>query len=159
MDVATRSGLSILDEVKIQAGVLLPLIGVLRLELGAERADALLRTALRDWSRRIVDELAGQIAGTRREKWDTLTAARMPRIGTDIDVEMLRHEADALEFNVTGCRYADFFRQLGEPELGELLLCARDFDVAAIGHPEVGLTRAQTIMRGAPCCDFRYHMI
>lgn len=63
-----------------------------------------------------------------------------------------------MEFNITGCRYADFFRQLGEPELGALLLCDADFDVAEVGSPEVTLTRTQTIMKGANYCDFRYRL-
>ena len=53
---------------------------------------------------------------------------------------------------------ADFFRQLGEPELGALLVCDTDLAVAAVGNPEVTMTRTQTIMKGAKYCDFRYQM-
>ena len=67
---------------------------------------------------------------------------------------MLKEEPEALEFNITGCRYADFFRQLGEPELGAVLLCDVDLDAEAVGSPEVEMTRAQTIMKGA--WIFRY---
>lgn len=45
---------------------------------------------------------------------------------------------------------------LGEPDLGALLICETDFDIAEAGGSEVSLTREQTIMRGAPCCTFRY---
>jgi hypothetical protein len=45
---------------------------------------------------------------------------------------------------------AEFFRGLDEPELGALLICETDFDIAAAGEGEVSLDRAQTIMRGAP---------
>jgi hypothetical protein len=45
---------------------------------------------------------------------------------------------------------------LGEPELGALLICETDFDIAATGSGEVTLTRDQTIMQGAPSCTFRY---
>lgn len=71
---------------------------------------------------------------------------------------MLRQEPDAIEFNVTGCRYADLFRQLNEPELGAILLCETDFHRAELGSPEVELHRSQTIMEGARTCDFRYRM-
>jgi hypothetical protein len=57
---------------------------------------------------------------------------------------------------VTRCRFAEYFRALGEPELGSLLICETDFDIASAGEGEVGLERAQTIMRGAPSCTFRY---
>ena len=82
----------------------------------------------------------------------------MPRIGGDIDVEWLRQDADRVEFNITGCRYADFFRQLGEPELGAVLLCETDFHIAEVGAPQVELDRSQTIMQGAKYCNFRYKL-
>jgi hypothetical protein len=75
-----------------------------------------------------------------------------------VDVELLRQEEEAIDVNVTGCRYAEFFRSLGEPELGALLLCKMDFDLAAVGNPEVELQRTQTIMEGASHCDFRYKL-
>ncbi len=37
---------------------------------------------------------------------------------------------DGFEMDVTGCVYAQFFQQLGEPELGFLLMCSADFDMA-----------------------------
>jgi hypothetical protein len=71
-------------------------------------------------------------------------------------VEMLRHDKEALEFDVTRGRFAEFFRALGEPELGALLICQTDFDIAAAGSGEVTFTRDRTIMQGAPSCTFRY---
>src|SRR5207302_9878765 len=47
-------------------------------------------------------------------------------------------------------------RALGEPELGALLVCETDFDIAAAGGGDVSFTRDQTIMQRAPSCTFRY---
>ena len=74
----------------------------------------------------------------------------------EVTVEMIRHDKEVLEFDVTHCRFAEFFRALGEPELGALLVCATDFDIVAAGGSDVGLTRDQTLMQGAPSCTFRY---
>ena len=74
----------------------------------------------------------------------------------EVRVEMQRHDKEALEFDVTQCRFAEFFRALGEPEIGALLICETDFDIAAAGGGDVSLTRDQTIMQGAPSCTFRY---
>ena len=74
----------------------------------------------------------------------------------DVAVKTHRHDKDALEFDITHCRFAEFFRALGEPELGALLICETDFDIAAAGGGEVSFTRDQTIMQGAPSCTFRY---
>ena len=69
---------------------------------------------------------------------------------------MLRQDKEALEFDITHCQFAEFFRALGEPELGALLICETDFDIAAAGKGQVTFTRDQTIMQGAPSCTFRY---
>ena len=87
-----------------------------------------------------------------------MTAYAAPRIVGDIDIDVIRSDADAMDFNVTGCRYASFFRELGEPELGAVLLCELDDHVVAVGGPDVALTRTQTIMKGGSYCDFRYRM-
>jgi AraC-like DNA-binding protein len=76
--------------------------------------------------------------------------------GKEVEVEVRRHDKEALEIDVTRCRFAEFFRALGEPELGALLICETDFDIALVGEGEVSLDRAQTIMQGAPSCTFRY---
>ena len=74
----------------------------------------------------------------------------------EVEFETRRHDAEALDIDVTRCRFAEFFRALGEPELGSLLICEADFDIAAVGGRAVSLERAQTIMKGAPRCTFRY---
>jgi len=55
-----------------------------------------------------------------------------------------------LEFNITGCRHADFFRALGEPELGAIMLSQGDFYMLEASGGEVELQWPQTIMKGAP---------
>jgi hypothetical protein len=74
----------------------------------------------------------------------------------DIEFETRRHDKEVFEFDVTRCRFAEFFRALDEPELGALLICATDFDIVSASGGEVSLERAQTIMQGAPSCTFRY---
>jgi hypothetical protein len=158
MDIEINESISILDQVKMQAQVLLPVIRAFRKELGDERANAILSDALREWSHNLHQAIAARTPGTPQEKWVAMTAASMPRIGDAIDVDLIKQEAGAMEFNVTGCRYADFFRALGEPELGGLLLCDADAHVAEAGSPDVEFRRTQTIMQGAKYCDFRYRM-
>jgi len=44
---------------------------------------------------------------------------------------MLRHDKEAMDFDVTRCPFAEFFGTLGEPELGALLICETDFNIVA----------------------------
>jgi predicted ArsR family transcriptional regulator len=147
----------IIEQVKIQAQVLVPLLKALQAELGEERANAIVSKALGEQTRNWAQKWwRAQGEHSPAEK----VAALLPRFsaGNAIDVELLTQTQDAVEFNITGCRYAQFYRELGAPELGFLLVCSQDFSMTEGFGPEVEFTRTQTIMQGASHCDFRYRL-
>ena len=148
--------LSLLDKTKIQAQVLVPVLRALRAELGKATADAIVKQAVRDWSKQLFAAIAQRIEGSPRQKWAAIQDVYGEVSGREVDYEIRRHDREALDIDGTRCRFAEFFRALGEPELGALLICEADFDIAAAGAGEVNLDRAQTIMQGAPSCTFRY---
>ena len=111
---------------------------------------------MRDWSKQLFAAVGDSVEGSPRRKWAAMQAALTEITEREVTFEMIRQDKEALEFDVTDCRFAEFFRALGEPELGALLVCATDFDIVAAGGGEVGLTRDQTLMQGAPSCTFRY---
>ena len=147
---------SLLDKTRMQAQVLLPVLRALRARLGKDEADALVKQALRDWSKQLFAAIAEGIDGSPRQKWAAIQKVFGDVSGREVEFEIGRHDEEALDIDVTRCRFAEFFRALGEPELGALLICAADFDIAATGDGAVSLERAQTIMQGAPSCTFRY---
>ena len=149
------SDLSFLDKAKIQAQVLVPLVRALGAELGKEKADTLVRKALGDWSRQMFAGIGKDIEGGRR-RWAKMQGALNEISLPGVEATAPIKDAGKLEFDVTRCRYAEFFRALDEPELGALLMCSTDFDIAATSDGEVTLERQQTIMQGAPSCTFRY---
>jgi len=74
--------------------------------------------------------------------------------GDALDIEVVNSTDTGLEFNVTGCPYATFYKELGVSEFGFLPFCNLDFPLAeALG---ADFKRTQTIMQGADHCDFRY---
>jgi len=147
---------SLLDKTRMQAQVLVPVVRALRAELGKDKADAIVTQALRDWSKQLFAAIGEGIEGSPRRKWAAIQSVWGEVSGREVEVEVLRQDKEVLDIDVTRCRFAEFFRELGEPELGALLICAADFDIAATGAGEVSLERAQTIMQGAPSCTFRY---
>jgi hypothetical protein len=155
-DYLVDPNLSLLDKTRIQAQVLVPVLRALRAEICKDRADAIVQQALRDWSKQLFAAIGDAIEGSPRRKWATIQSVFGEVSGREVEVDILRHDAEALDLDVTHCRFAEFFRELGEPELGALLICAADFDIAAAGGSDVSLTRDQTIMQGAPSCTFRY---
>ena len=148
----------LIEQVKIQAQVLVPLVRALQSELGEERAHALVRRSLgaiyrkygEKWWR---EQGTGTFDGKLRSAFERFSA------GDALNYEVTKHTDDAFEVNVAGCRYAKFYQELGEPELGFLLVCAADFPMAEGFGADVRLTRTQTIMQGAGHCDFRYRLM
>jgi predicted hydrocarbon binding protein len=75
-----------------------------------------------------------------------------------LEIEVIEESEEVLSFNVTRCRYAELYDSLGLREIGTIFSCARDFALIEGFNPDVSLTRTQTIMEGAPFCDFRYRL-
>ena len=155
-DYLVNPEISFLDRTRIQAQVLVPVLRALRAELGKDKADAIVKGALRDWSRQLFAAIGEEIEGGPRKKWAAMQSALNAVSAPEVEFEILRKDDAALDIDVTHCRFADFFRALDEPELGALLICATDIDIAAASEGEVTLDRAQTLMQGAPSCTFRY---
>lgn len=146
---------SVLEQAKIQARVLVPLIKTLQAELGEERANSTVRQALRGmyrslgekwWNERHSDNLGQNMAAA----FETYAADRA------LAYKVQEQSQDAFDLNVTECRYAQFFKEIGAPELGFLLVCSSDFHMAEGFGPDIELERTQTIMQGGSHCDFRY---
>ena len=145
----------IIQQVKIQAQVLVPLVKALQAELGKERSNALVRKALGDIYRRYGEEFWR--AKNEKNLGKIMASAFTTYAREDaLDYRVREQSQDAFEIDVTGCRYAEFYKELGEPALGFLLVCSADFTMAEGFGPDIKLTRTQTIMQGASHCDFRY---
>jgi len=151
LDVA----ISVIQQAKIQAEVLVPLVKALQAELGEERANGLVRRALGDVYRRYGEEFW---RAKSEKDLGTIMASALATYASDdaLDYSVIEQSQDAFSIDVTGCRYAEFYKELGEPELGFLLVCSADFSTAEGFGPDVKLTRTQTIMQGASHCNFRY---
>lgn len=159
---------TMLDSAKIQAQVLVPLLRAFREELGAERANRIAWKALAKWRDEVARDWAKSLPDqtSNIERFVAFNKGQLNPIGDAIDFQWLEGEsvfdgkpAERIEFNITGCRFAQLFRELGEPELGFALLCAFDGNVAdEFGKGDVEFKRTQTIMQGANHCDFRYKL-
>ena len=145
----------LIEQVKIQAKILVPLVKALQAELGEERANAIVRKALGDLYRKYGEKWwRSQEGHNLGEK--IASAFDMFAAGGALQYDVLKEAPDAFEVNVTECRYAKFYKEIGAPELGFLLTCSADFPMSMGFGADVQFTRTQTIMQGASHCDFRY---
>jgi hypothetical protein len=75
--------------------------------------------------------------------------------GDAIQIEVLEQSPVRLSYNITRCKYAELYKSLGLTELGQILSCRRDEPLLAGFNPRISFVRSQTILEGAPFCDFR----
>ena len=87
-------------------------------------------------------------------------AGNHPRVAGDFDfpVESIIVRESDTEYGVDmqSCAFAEYFRSIGEPEIGALLTCAVDFEVEGRMRPDWSFKRTQTLMQGEHHCDFRW---
>jgi hypothetical protein len=144
--------LPLLQQREIEAGVIAPLFRAFTAEVGEARA--------REIVGGVVRELAKQAGCSAAASGNDLTHLKQTvekwTEGGALELTVLRDDAEAFEFDVTRCRFAEMYARLGLVDLGGLLSCARDAAMIDGFNPEIAFQRTQTIMVGAPHCDFRY---
>ncbi len=142
-----------LERRKIEAGVLIPMVQAFQRAIGEERANDIARGVIYELARKDGERWARQFGENLAalEKVSEVWAS-----GGSLEIEQLDKSADTLDFNVTRCRYAEFYKERGLPELGYLFHCNPDFAMAEGFSRGIALTRTQTIMEGASHCDFRF---
>lgn len=143
-----------LERVKIQAEILLPLFRAMREELGNDKACELLRSAVREYATSLGESISSQFPGTSLEKLKAVA----PVFGAAgaLVIEPIEDTEKHFSMNVSGCKYAEYFKELGEPEFGAMLTCEIDPTMTRGIGADVTLERTQTIMSGGSHCDFRW---
>jgi predicted ArsR family transcriptional regulator len=155
MTDAGEVAISHLQRRKIEGRVLIPFIQTLSEKLGENAMREVLDATIRKLA---ADDGAawagtyGQTTGSLRTLAEGLWAG-----GGAMEVEVLSETDDRFDFNVTRCRYAEFFKELGLSDIGYRVHCNRDYAMVAGFNDKLELSRKQTIMEGAACCDFRFH--
>jgi len=151
---AELNHIGVLNRRLIEARIVAPLLRAMAAEFGAGRVHQIARDVVTAIARQQGSELAAQRGGRSLpvlhgtlDRWtanDALT----------LDV----HEVSdaSLSFDVTRCRYAEMYSEMGIPDLGAILSCNRDAALIEGFNPDVTLQRTQTLMGGATHCDFRY---
>ena len=148
--------LTLLQQRYIEARVLGPLIRAFQSEMGVERANEIARQAIQQIARERGQELASQMG--RCDLAAFAEVAQSWRGQGDLTIQVLHSDARRHDFNVTRCRFAEMYREMGLGDIGHILSCGRDGALIEGFNPGIVLTRTQTIMQDAPTCDFRYRV-
>ena len=153
-DPSEAPRLTLLQQREIEARIVGPLVHAFAEEFG--------EGPTLDVVRRVITRLARESGADQARALGDATLAGFAegldrwKEGGALEIDVLERTDDALSFNVTRCRYAEMYRALGLADLGGSLSCQRDFALAEGFSPAIALARTQTIMGGAPFCDFRF---
>ena len=151
------NAIGVLKRRAIEARILAPVITAMAAEFGAEAVHRVLRDVIVGIAR----SQGGALAATCDGNSTADLAGTLDRWKADgaLEMDVLEQNDERLSYNVTRCRYAEMYRELGIPELGAILSCGRDGALIEGFNPTVQLTRTQTILGGATHCDFRYRTV
>jgi hypothetical protein len=154
MSPSDRPRLTLIHQREIEAQIVGPLIRAVAEVLGEAKTLELVRG--------VISQLARESGAALAEALGEATLSAFARgldrwkEGGALEIDVLEQTPERLSFNVTRCRYAEMYRALGLGDLGASLSCQRDFALVEGFNPAIALDRTQTLMEGAPFCDFRF---
>ncbi len=145
--------LGVLTRRETEARIVAPLVDALASEFGRERV----LTVVADTIVRLAREQGSELA----ERYGSDVEAFLKVLdiwnqGDALEIDMIESSETRLDFNVTRCKFAELYQDLGIADLGAVLSCNRDFSLIEGFNTKARLERKHTIMAGAPCCTFRY---
>ena len=140
---------------KLQAEVIGPIYAEMVAQIGEEKASAILDAAIRKAAvaegRHFADS-----AGGKTSMADFIRLYDLWTADGALEMKVLKADDTTFDFDITRCRYAETYKEMGLGKIGHLLSCNRDGTFCQGYDPNITLERKQTIMEGASCCTFRY---
>jgi hypothetical protein len=139
----------------LQAQVIGPIYAEMVAEIGEEKASAILDAAIRKAAIAEGKQFAAK-AGGQTSMADFIKLYELWTADGALEMKVLEANDTTFNFDITRCRYAETYKDMGLGKIGHLLSCNRDGTFCQGYDPNITLERKQTIMEGAPCCTFRY---
>ena len=124
--------------------------------LGEAKAQQILDSAIRKAAITEAAEFAAAEPDGRTTMASFVDLYRHWTAGGALEMEILAQNDEKFDFDVTRCRYAEMYHEMGLGHIGHLMSCNRDGSFCQGYDPNIKLERAQTIMAGASRCTFRY---
>jgi predicted ArsR family transcriptional regulator len=146
--------IGVLKRREIEARVLAPVLEALGKQFGRSEVLKIARGAIIEVARQQGKELAERLKKNDLETYGQSLEA-WTRDGA-LQLQILDQGNEKLSFNVTECKYAELYRNLGMIEIGSILSCSRDAAFIEGFNSSITFERTQTIMQGAAFCDFRF---
>ncbi len=141
---------------RLQAEVIGPIFSGMAAELGAERAAAILDSAIRKAAIAEGRKFAAMAPAGVTSMRDFIKLYDLWTYDGALEIEVLEASDTRFDFDVVRCRYAETYRDMGLAHIGHLMSCNRDGTFCQGYDPAIVMDREHTIMAGAKRCTFRY---
>jgi hypothetical protein len=141
---------------RLQAQVIGPIFAEMVAQLGEEKATQILDSAIRKAAIAEGKEFARKAPEGKTSMADFIKLYELWTADGALEMKVLAANDDVFDFDITRCRYAETYKDMGLGRIGHLLSCNRDGTFCQGYDPNITLERKQTIMEGANCCTFRY---
>jgi fumarate reductase iron-sulfur subunit len=148
------SEISLLTRREIEARIAGPLIRAFIEEFGKEKTLSVVKKVIGSLAQESGEQLATLVGGNSLHDFAN-GLSRYWESGGAYEKEELELSDTKYDFNITRCRYAEMYKQLGLSDLGFVLSCGRDYALLEGFNPKMRLVRTKTIMEGEDHCDFR----
>jgi imidazole glycerol phosphate synthase subunit HisF len=141
---------------RLQAQVIGPIYAEMVAELGEAKASAILDKAIKKAAIAEGQSFAAKASGGVTSMADFIKLYENWTADGALEIDVLQVDDKTFNFNVTRCKYAETYKEMGLGKIGHLMSCNRDGTFCEGYDPNIKLEREQTIMAGASCCTFRY---
>jgi hypothetical protein len=146
----------VLTKRKLQAQVIGPIYAEMVEQVGEAKASSILDMAIRKAAIAEGKEFARKAPGGVTSMADFIKLYELWTADGALEITVLEANEKVFNFDVTRCKYAETYKEMGLGKVGHLMSCNRDGTFCEGYDPKIKLERAQTIMGGASCCTFRY---
>jgi hypothetical protein len=146
------------EQRRIEAMILKHVYDTLKSSHGVEVAQKTIGDAVRASSIQQAKEFAAKVGG-KTSIQTFVDRQSLWKLGGAMEMEVKEQTETSYVFNVTRCKYAEMYRDMGLGEIGHLLSCQRDATFCEGYDRRMRLRRTQTIMQGASHCDFQYTLV
>ncbi len=143
---------------KLQAQVIGPIYAEMVEQIGEVKAAEILDAAIKKAAIAEGKAFAAKALGGVTSMADFITLYELWTADGALEMDVLEATDKTFSFNITRCKYAETYKEMGLGTIGHLMSCNRDGTFCEGYDPRISLERKQTIMQGASCCTFRYKL-
>jgi len=145
---------TLLERRRIEAELAKAIFEEMSLELGEEKSLEILGNVARKLAYAMGQSFAERDGHTDLSGFANIVPMWQEDGAQVVDI---KEQSDTVfAFDVTRCKYAEMYNEIGAGKLGAALSCNRDGSLGEGYDPRIKMSRTETIMDGHSRCNFRF---